>query len=188
MGEVAEIKSAARVHRDEWKNSGIPFYRSSDVVAYFNKKENSNGKVYISEELYKKLTAKTGILEKDDILITGGGSIGVPFLKIDNSPLYTKDADLIWIKHSKNFDSRFLYQFFLTENFIDHLKINSHIGTIAHYTIIQVKNTPIKLPCLEEQKKIADYFTSLDKIISEEKNILENMRLMKKGLLQKLFV
>ena len=51
-----------------------------------------------------------------------------------------------------------------------------------------LQKTFLKIPCLEEQKKIADYFTHLDKIISAENKILESMREMKKGLLQKLFV
>ena len=51
-----------------------------------------------------------------------------------------------------------------------------------------LQKTFLKIPCLEEQKKIADYFSHLDKIISAESKILESMREMKKGLLQKLFV
>ena len=46
----------------------------------------------------------------------------------------------------------------------------------------------IKIPCEEEQKKIAEYFSSLDRIIDAENKMLEHLRLMKKGLLQKLFL
>ena len=46
----------------------------------------------------------------------------------------------------------------------------------------------ILVPCMEEQKKIADYFSELDKIIDAEEKILDDLRLMKKGLLQKLFL
>lgn len=51
----------------------------------------------------------------------------------------------------------------------------------------QIKFIKISFPSLAEQKKIVTYFMSLDKIIDSERKILENLREMKKGLLQKLF-
>ena len=46
----------------------------------------------------------------------------------------------------------------------------------------------IKLPVLEEQQKIADFFTSIDdKILIIEKS-LEKLKNYKKGLLQKMFI
>ena len=50
MGEITELKSASRVHKDEWTSNGVPFYRSSDVMAAINGTENE--KAFISEELY----------------------------------------------------------------------------------------------------------------------------------------
>ena len=48
----------------------------------------------------------------------------------------------------------------------------------------------IKLPNpdLEEQKKITDFFISIDKKIESVGNKLEEMKIFKKGLLQKMFV
>ena len=37
-----------------------------------------NEKAFISEELYEKLSAVSGKLEKGDVLVTGGGSVGKP--------------------------------------------------------------------------------------------------------------
>jgi len=33
FSELTEIRSASRVHKEEWQSSGVPFYRSSDVMA-----------------------------------------------------------------------------------------------------------------------------------------------------------
>mgnify|MGYP000261398765 FL=1 len=76
FSELTEIRSASRVHKEEWQSSGVPFYRSSDVMAALNGTENE--KAFISEELYEKLSAVSGKLEKGDILVTGGGSVGKP--------------------------------------------------------------------------------------------------------------
>ena len=96
---MTEIRSASRVHKEEWQSSGVPFYRSSDVMAALNGTENE--KAFISEELYEKLSAVSGKLEKGDILVTGGGSVGKPYIVPNNEPLYTKDADLLWVKNNE---------------------------------------------------------------------------------------
>ena len=119
LGNIFNISSAARVHKNEWTESGVAFFRSSDVVSHF--KGNTNTKAYISFELYNTLSDKIGRVKKDDILITGGGSIGIPFLVKNNDPLYFKDADLLWIKNRDQFNGFFLYSFFLTKSFQDYL-------------------------------------------------------------------
>ena len=164
FGEITELKSASRVHKDEWTSNGVPFYRSSDVMAAINGTENE--KVFISEELYEKLSKVSGKLEEGDILVTGGGSVGNPYIVPDNKPLYTKDADLLWIKNKGKFHSYFLYEFFFSPTFRNYLGSISHVGTIAHYTITQLSDTPICLPSFEEQKKVGEYFQSLDNLIT----------------------
>ena len=114
IGELTRVFSAARVHKNEWTTEGVPFYRSSDVISKFNGVENSRGKAYISFDLYKKLSEKSGKIMKDDILITGGGSIGIPYIVPTNDPIYVKDADLLCIQKSDKFNSRFLYHYFLS--------------------------------------------------------------------------
>ena len=186
FSELTEIRSASRVHKDEWQSSGVPFYRSSDVMAALNGTENE--KAFISEELYEKLSAVSGKLEKGDVLVTGGGSVGKPYIVPNNEPLYTKDADLLWIKNNENLDPYFVYTFFFSPTFTDYLNSVSHVGTIAHYTITQLGETPITLPCVSEQQKIGDYFRNLDFLITLHQRKLETLQKMKKSLLQKMFV
>lgn len=125
-----------------------------------------NEKAYISEELYEKLSKVSGKLEEGDILVTGGGSVGNPYIVPDNKPLYTKDADLLWIKNKGKFHPYFLYEFFFSPTFRNYLGSISHVGTIAHYTITQLSDTPICLPSFEEQKEVGEYFQSLDNLIT----------------------
>ena len=164
LGEITELKSASRVHKGEWTSNGVPFYRSSDVMAAINGTENE--KAFISEELYEKLSKVSGKLEEGDILVTGGGSVGNPYIVPDNKPLYTKDADLLWIKNKGKFHPYFLYEFFFSPTFRNYLGSISHVGTIAHYTITQLSETPICLPSFEEQKEVGEYFQSLDNLIT----------------------
>jgi type I restriction enzyme S subunit len=186
LGEVIEISSAARVHKNEWTQAGVPFFRSSDVVAAYN--GNTNSKAFISVELYQELTKLIGRVQRNDVLVTGGGSIGIPYLVESNEPLYFKDADLLWFKKSENISGRFLYTFLTTKVFRCYVQSITHIGTISHYTIEQAKATPIKLPNLNEQKEIAEFFNNLDSLITLQQRELDKLKNIKKACLEKMFV
>ena len=165
MGELTTILSAARVHKEEWRTAGVPFYRSSDVMAALNGTENE--RAFISQELFEKLSAQSGAPQKGDVMVTGGGSVGTPYIVPDNKPLYTKDADLIWIKRNAEIDPKFLYSFFMSPIFKSYIRSISHVGTIAHYTIEQVKETPLLMPCsIVEQKAIGSFLGDLDSLIT----------------------
>lgn len=185
LGDVTELKSASRVHKGEWTDSGVPFFRSSDVMAAIN--GTTNEKAYISEELYEKLSNASGKLEEGDVLVTGGGSVGNPYIVPNNEPLYTKDADLLWIKNQGRFYPYFLYEYFFSPTFRIYLSSISHVGTIAHYTITQLSETPISLPDIEEQIKVGEYFESLDRLITLHQRKCEETKKLKKYMRQKMF-
>ncbi|ADJ66026.1 restriction endonuclease subunit S [Herbaspirillum seropedicae] len=186
LGELFPITSAARVHKNEWTKSGVPFFRSSDVVSHF--KGEANVKAFVSVELYEELSAKVGRIKKGDILITGGGSIGIPFLVKNDDPLYFKDADLLWFKIREAVDSHYLFTFLSSAPFRQYLKSISHIGTIAHYTVEQAKGTPVMLPRYpEEQTKIGEYFRELDSLIGLHQRKHDKLAALKKAMLQKMF-
>ncbi|MEB7794717.1 restriction endonuclease subunit S [Staphylococcus equorum] len=49
-------------------------------------------------------------------------------------------------------------------------------------------NYETKIPCLEEQEKIGDFFSKLDKVINKQRQKIDELKLLKQGLLQKMFV
>ena len=187
--EIASISSASRVHKNEWTNEGVPFFRSSDVVSNFKNQENSLGKAYISTELYQKLIQKSGKLEKGDILVTGGGSVGIPFLIESDDPIYTKDADLLWVKpRRKLVGSKFLYYYLISRKFRQELGKISHQGTISHLTISQLRKFAIPLPEIPEQERMVNKLDLLDlslRILQRKAMILKTL---KQGLMQQIFV
>lgn len=185
LGELIDIRSAARVHKEQWTEAGVPFFRTSDVVSIYKGQENT--KVYISHEVYNVLSEKIGKVTKDDILITGGGSIGIPYLVPNDNPLYFKDADLLWLKNNKKFNGYFLYTFFFSAPFKKHIKSISHTGTIAHYTIEQAKATPINTCYDEEQTQIGSYFQKLDSLINQHQQKHDKLSSIKKAMLEKMF-
>ncbi|CNJ12039.1 type I restriction enzyme%2C S subunit [Yersinia aldovae] len=186
LGELIDIRSAARVHKEQWTEAGVPFFRTSDVVSIYKGQENT--KAYISHEIYHGLSEKIGKVTKDDLLITGGGSIGIPYLVPNDSPLYFKDADLLWLKNNEKFNGYFLYTFFFSVSFKQHIKSISHTGTIAHYTIEQAKATPINACSDEEQTTIGNYFQKLDALINQHQQQISKLNNIKQACLSKMFI
>lgn len=184
LGKIFEISSASRVLKEQWQKEGVPFFRTSDVVAAF--KGESNEEAFISFELFEDLAKKSGRPQKDDLLVTGGGSIGIPFLIQNDQPIYFKDADLLWLKSAGKINGSFLFYSFLSNKFKSYLKSISHTGTISHYTIIQAKFTPITLPSPAEQTHLGLFFRRLDSQIAESRAVLEKSRQLKKAMLAKM--
>ncbi|RZP72383.1 restriction endonuclease subunit S [Vibrio vulnificus] len=185
LGELIGVGSAARVHKEQWTKHGVPFYRTSDVVSIY--KDQANTQAFISYELYEQLTNKIGKIQRGDLLITGGGSIGIPFLVKNDAPLYFKDADLLWLKNNNKMDGHFLYTFFASRPFRNYLKSISHIGTIGHYTISQAKTTPISYCEREEQGDLGNYFQKLDTLINQHQQKHDKLSNLKKAMQEKMF-
>ena len=61
-------------------------------------------------------------------------------------------------------------------------------GTQGNINAKIVKGLIVSLPCLKEQRKIAEFLSSLDKKIALVESQTEKTKEFKKGLLQQMFV
>ena len=69
-----------------------------------------------------------------------------------------------------------------------HKHFITHANGVTRYglSLSSIFNTPICLPCLEEQRKIADLIMKIDREITIYSQQLEMFARQKKGLMQKL--
>lgn len=82
--------------------------------------------------------------------------------------------------------NNFLY--YLLIPLIKHINDITPFTTVKHLSSKDILNLKVKLPCLKEQQKIADFLSSFDEKIYTEKEVLEHLKQLKKGLLQQMFV
>ncbi|WP_436513233.1 restriction endonuclease subunit S [Clostridium thermobutyricum] len=89
---------------------------------------------------------------------------------------------------SENIIPKFLIYYLGRKSFYkrtENLASGTGSKRIHESTLLDIK---IKIPCIEEQTKIASFLSNIDNIIEEEKKKLEDLKLWKKGLLQQMFV
>ena len=84
-------------------------------------------------------------------------------------------------------ETLFVYEFFFSPTFRDYIGSISHVGTIAHYTISQLSETPILLPKIDEQKQIGNFLRSLDILITLHQRKYQKLITVKKSMLEKMF-
>lgn len=185
IGELTNVTSSKRIHQSDWRNKGIPFYRARDIVAIY--KNEKVTPLFIDEELYNKYISLYGTIDKDDLLVTGVGTIGIPFLVKDNNKFYFKDGNIIMIKNCNKIYGMFLFYLYQLDTLKKQIKSMSCTGTVGTYTIDNAKNTFITIPLLQEQKKIATCLYSLDERIQTQEEKIKALKEHKKGLMQQLF-
>lgn len=60
-------------------------------------------------------------------------------------------------------------------------------STIKNLGLNTIKNTNVKVPCLPEQQKIAEFLSTIDTVIAKQKETVSAWEERKKGVMQKLF-
>lgn len=176
--DFCDITSSKRIFYREYVKSGIPFYRSKEIIAKSNGKE-LNDCLYISKDRFEEIKNKYGIPINGDILITAVGTYGIPYLINEDGDFYFKDGNLIWLKNIKDVaDSNFLFYWFKSEEAKNKVE-GIIIGSVQKaLTIDAMKNIKINLPPLAEQKRIASILSALDDKIelnNKTNKILEEM-------------
>lgn len=158
--DFCDITSSKRIFYREYVKSGIPFYRSKEIIAKSNGKE-LNDCLYISKDRFEEIKNKYGIPINGDILITAVGTYGIPYLINEDGYFYFKDGNLIWLKNIKDVaDSNFLFYWFKSEEAKNKVE-GIIIGSVQKaLTINAMKNIKINLPPLAEQKCIASILSA----------------------------
>lgn len=185
-----DVTSSKRVHKSDWLSEGIPFYRTRELVK-LSEQGYVDNELFISEDLYKTFKKEFGVPQKNDLLISGVGTIGVPYVISDEKEFYFKDGNVIWLKNKGVFDASYMYYLYKTV-FIDNQIHSMSAGTtVDTYTIINAKNTIIPLPPFSEQQRIVErieeLFAKLDEAKERLQEVADSFAVRKAAILHKAF-
>lgn len=114
------------------------------------------------------------------VLIGRKGTINRP--QYMESPFWPVDT-IFYSKPKEKNNVKFQYYLFQT---ISWMKFNEASG-VPSLNASTIESISIHTPNIEEQKKIADFFSTLDEKISLSERRVEQLEQLKKGLMQKIF-
>ena len=180
LGEVADIVRGASprpIQDPKWfdQNSEIGWLRISDVT-------DQNGRIYFLEQKISKLgQEKTRVLLTPHLLLSIAATVGKPVINYVKTGVH--DGFLIFL--NPKFNQEFMFQWL--EGFRDNWQKYGQPGSQVNLNSDLVKNQEIYLPTLPEQQKIGNLFKQLDRLITLHKRKWDDVILLKKALLQKMF-
>jgi len=185
LGLKCNITSSKRVFEREWKKTGIPFLRTRDIAS-FHSKEVQKDKLYISEETYQGKIASSGEPHKGDLLVTGVGTIGLPYLIDTDDRIYFKDGNILWMKKSDAFYPQWLYLQFLSKEMQRQITDGSGFTTVGTFTIKNAKRLRVPMPSISEQTAVAKALSTFDTYIDDLAELIEKKRGIRDGALEDL--
>lgn len=118
------------------------------------------------------------------VITIGDGKIGQVFHYINGK--FDLHQRCYKMSDFQGVNGKYFFYFF-SSHFYERAMRMSAKATVDSVRLEMISDMPIYLPSLKEQKRIADFLTSLDDLLTGTKSILEQLKVHKKGLMQKLF-
>lgn len=169
----------------DYIEKGIPFIMANDII---NDRIDFKNCKKISKNLAQ--TLQKGFAKTNDVLLTHKGTLGrtciVPELNYDYIIL-TPQVTYYRIIIKEKLKNTFLKNYFNSNEFVKNLVKIGASGTRPYIGILEQLNLKIAFPSIQEQEKIANFLSSIDKKISLIEEKLELFRDYKKGVMQKIF-
>lgn len=186
-----DVTSSKRVHKEDWTNTGIPFYRTRELVK-LSEQGYVDNELFITEDLYDKIIADYGKPTAGDVLISGVGTIGVPYVVENSTPFYFKDGNVIWFQNRKKCNAKYIYYLYKSLFMYNQIHGMSSGTTVDTYTIVNANGTMLPLPPLTEQQRIVDriesIFAKLDEAKEKAQAVVDGFELRKSAILHKAFM
>jgi type I restriction enzyme S subunit len=153
FGGLGLVGSSSRVHQKDWTDAGVPFLRAREIIV-LSKKGKVDNELFITEELFERLSKDGLVPEEGDLMITGVGSIGVPYVVKSEDHFYFKDASVLIFKNLFRLYPRYLHVVLTSPYWIGTIHEDSMGTTVHTLTISRANIVLVPLPPLAEQRRI----------------------------------
>ena len=193
--EQRKLSEIATMHaRIGWQNLRTSEFLDSGNYMLITGTDFEDGAInfdtchYVERERYeqdKHIQIKNG-----SILITKDGTLGkVAYVQGLSMPA-TLNAGVfnVEIKDETKVDNKYLFQYLKAPYLLDYVDKKATGGTIKHLNQNILVDFPVVMPSKQEQRLIGAYFNQLDHLITIHQRKCEELKKMKKFMLQNMFV
>ena len=188
IGDCCEVTSSKRIFFSEYVDSGVPFYRSKEII------ECSNGQaisepLFIKQEKYNEIKRSFGVPQPGDMLLTSVGTIGIPYIVQEKDYFYFKDGNLTWFRNfNDKLNSRYLY-FWIKSSEGQGILNNTTIGSSQKaLTIASLKGLEIPCPPTPIQNRIVEILVTYDDLIENNQKQIKLLEEAAQRLYKEWFV
>lgn len=172
--------------RDNFKlGSGENFYVTIKNISNGKLKFNSCEKI---DNTALKLINKRSGLQLNDIIMSSIGNVGESYLVSSEPFNWDINESVFCIRANDRINPQFLYYVVTNDETEQYFDGNITGSSFKSIKMKELKLTPIKLPSIEEQTKIANFLLAIDEKIELVSNQIQDTQAYKKGLLQQMFV
>ena len=173
LGEIGEVLMCKRIMKEQTSShEDIPFFK----IGTFGGIPDA----YISKDLFEEYKSKYSFPKIGDILISAAGTIGRTVI-FDGTPSYFQDSNIVWLDNdNKQLLNKYLYYYYSTINWI------TDTGTIPRLYNGALRAIQIPLPPLKQQQAIVSVLQLWDIAIEKQRELIEKLKLRKRGLMQQL--
>lgn len=148
--------------------------------------EQGNYIIRTKEKIKPEGLSKTREVHPGDLILSNSMSFGRPYIMAIDGCIH--DGWLLIRDHEKKFDLKYLCCMLGTDMMLFQYKQMAAGSTVNNLNKELVGNTVVKYPSPAEQSKIGVYFSTLDGIITLHKKKCDELRNIKKFMLQNMFI
>ncbi|WP_311746326.1 restriction endonuclease subunit S [Proteus penneri] len=158
---------------------GIPFFKVSDMNLIGNDCYMTNANNYVTEEQISRLNYIP--INENSILFAKVGAaiflerkrIAKDFLIDNNMMAFSPNQDIIFMKQ-----------------WFDSISLSKHtqVGALPSLKASDLKKIKLKIPKIEEQTAIGNYFQKLDELINQYQQQITKLNHIKQACLSKMFI
>lgn len=172
------------VSAENFQESGIPMIRGSNLSGEVGVRLNDADVVFVPEELAAKYARS--MVAQGDIIFTCWGTVGQVGL-IDGSARYQRylvsNKQMKMTPDSARMSSLYLYYYLSQPSMVALVRGQSIGSSVPGFNLGQLKELPVAVPSLDEQRAIADVLGALDDKIAANNTLHD----LSKALLAALF-
>ena len=184
LGELGESKSGIGFPDEEQGGKkGIPFFKVSDMNNIGNEHEMKNSNNYVDTEQLKKRNWKPIMNVPAVIFAKVGAAIMLNRKRIVRMPFLLDNNTMAYI-FDDSWNSDFGKILFETI----YLPRYAQVGALPSYNSSDINSVKVFIPNKNEQEKIGVFFKELDNLITVHHHKLDQLKLLKKELLQQMFI